>query len=286
MEQLIQQIEADGNFKVLRKLQAVKAFHDDPTVPKKIGVIVDVETTGLDYAQENIIELGLIVIEFSKDGRIFKILHEFNHFEDPGKPIPQEITDLTGITDDHVAGQRIKDSDVDALVQDAVLIIAHNAGFDRPFVERRFPTFKDKYWACSQTQIPWKKAGISGSKLEYIAMVYKFFYSAHRAIDDCWAVLQILSEMLPKIGTPVMKILLEKARETSYLIEAIGAPFEAKDLLKARHYRWDGGSKVWSKEISESDLESEEQFLALNVYKGKGKHLKNVVNAKTRFSIR
>lgn len=248
------------------------------------GVVVDVETTGLDFGQENIIELGMIVFEYSIDGKIFNVIEEFCEFEDPGKPIPSEITELTGITDEDVKGKSIRNERVNEMVKDAVFIVAHNAAFDRPFIERRFPVFKEKFWACSQTQIPWRQEGITGSKLEYIAMSFRYFYDAHRAIDDCWAVLQILSERLPKSGAKVLNALLNKSRESSYLIEATGAPFEAKDLLKARHYRWDGATKVWSKEIMESDLESEEKFLAQNVYKGKATHNKRLMNALTRFS--
>ena len=285
-EKLARELEKSPDHRVLRRISKRKFFNEGSSTNLRRGVVIDVETTGLELGLECIIELGMIVFEYSADGRIFQIVEEFGEFENPGKPIPSEITQLTGITDEHVKGKIISDKKVEEIVKDSVLVIAHNAAFDRPFVERRFPVFKDKYWACSQTQIPWKREGITGLKLEYLATFFGCFYEAHRASDDCWAVLHILSQILPKSGEIALKVLLKTARESSYCIEATGAPFDAKDILKGRSYRWDGAAKVWTKEIYEIDLEAEERFLANEVYKGKGIHSKKILNAMTRFSKR
>jgi DNA polymerase III subunit epsilon len=47
-----------------------------------------------------------------------------------------------------------------------VLVIAHNADFDRRFLERRVPAFATKHWACSRSDIDWKAEGIRSSALE------------------------------------------------------------------------------------------------------------------------
>ena len=62
-----------------------------------------------------------------------------------------------------VAGHVIDPAEVEAFAQDAVLVIAHNAGFDRRFVEKLAPGFALKGWACSQSQIDWAGEGIEGS---------------------------------------------------------------------------------------------------------------------------
>jgi DNA polymerase-3 subunit epsilon len=232
--EMVKELEETGDYRVLKRVKPVDGYHPEEETDKKIGIVLDVETTGLRHEQENIIELGMVVFEFSSDGRIFKIIHEFDQFEDPGKPIPQEITKLTGIKDEDVEGKTIDDEVVNSLVEQAVLIIAHNASFDRPFVEKRWPIFAQKYWACSHRQINWKDEGVSGTKLEFIAFCFGYFYDAHRAIDDCWAVVQVLSQDLPESGSLVLEKLLSKAREKTVKIEAVGAAFDKKDLLKAR----------------------------------------------------
>lgn len=76
-------------------------------------------------------------------------------------PIPPEVTALTGITDDMVASQRIDETAVSAFVAEAVIVIAHNAGFDRKFAER-YPVFERKAWDCSATEIGWRRHGFEG----------------------------------------------------------------------------------------------------------------------------
>lgn len=92
-----------------------------------------------------------------------------------------------------VAGKAIDLAAVSAFVNDAVLLIAHEARFDRPFCERLFPEFADKYWACSNTQVDWAARGHRGTKLTYLLNDFGYFYDGHRALDDCYAVLEVLS---------------------------------------------------------------------------------------------
>jgi hypothetical protein len=62
-----------------------------------------------------------------------------------------------------------KHPNIECLMTDVALIIAHNAAFDRGFVESRFSFFQEKAWACSLAQIPWKNEGFSNSSLEFLA---------------------------------------------------------------------------------------------------------------------
>ena len=101
----------------------------------KIGIYLDTETTGMDADDDEIIELALVPFEFDKAGNIYRILPAYNGFQDPGIPIPEIITQITGITDDMVKGQSIDLEQVSKMLSEAVIVIAHNARFDRPFVE-------------------------------------------------------------------------------------------------------------------------------------------------------
>jgi DNA polymerase-3 subunit epsilon len=88
--------------------------------------------------------------------------------------IPPEITTITGITDEMVAGHRIDDRAVNDLLSRVVLVIAHNAAFDRRFLERRLPSFATRHWACSLADIDWKAEGIRSSALEFVAYALGF----------------------------------------------------------------------------------------------------------------
>jgi DNA polymerase III epsilon subunit-like protein len=71
------------------------------------------------------------------DPGVYKVLGSWEWFEDPGSSIPPEITTITGITDEMVAGHRIDDHAVYDLLSRVVLVIAHHADFDRRFLEKR-----------------------------------------------------------------------------------------------------------------------------------------------------
>lgn len=110
----------------------------------RTGILLDTETTGLDHARDEIIELGMLKFDYSADGRIVGVRDTFSAFNEPSAPISAEVMALTGITDDMVAGHRIDEPAVTAFVDDSVIIIAHNSGFDRRFVERYWRVFEHK----------------------------------------------------------------------------------------------------------------------------------------------
>jgi len=79
----------------------------DPIGDEKKLVLLDVETTGLNIQEEVITELGMVVVSYSPSaGKICTIDGVISLYDDPGKPIPEEITQLTGITNAMVKGQK------------------------------------------------------------------------------------------------------------------------------------------------------------------------------------
>src|SRR4051812_39280471 len=150
----------------------------------------------------------MVKFGYTPDGRIIDVRDTFSAFNEPSVPISAEITALTGITDEMVAGHRIDTGAVEAFVADALIVIAHNAGFDRKFAERYWPVFEGKAWACSATEVEWRKHGFEGSRLGYLLNGAGLFHQAHRAIDDCHALLEILSLDLSTTGAPALAALL------------------------------------------------------------------------------
>jgi DNA polymerase-3 subunit epsilon len=126
----------------------------------KTGILLDVETTGLNTAQDEIIELAMVKFDYLSDDRIARVTDVFSSFNEPQNPIPAEIIELTGITDEMVLGHRIDQEAVSAFASDAMIIVAHNANFDRKFAERYWRLFERKPWACSATEIDWRRQWI------------------------------------------------------------------------------------------------------------------------------
>ena len=109
------QLRQSGEYRIINKYHKPEYYYIDSSTDKKlIGVFLDIEATGLSYATDKLIELGMVKFEYNEDGHIFKLLDEFNRYQDPGMPIPEAITKLTGITNDMVKGHQINVEEVDS----------------------------------------------------------------------------------------------------------------------------------------------------------------------------
>ena len=266
---------AHPDFKVKRRLVPILEFGPGSGGPTKRILILDTETTGLDWRAENIIELAMLSVDVDlHTGQPVGVVEVYEDFEDPGRPIPSEIVKLTGITDHDVKGQKLNEVKINAMVERADLIVAHNAGFDRPFVENRLEVFEHKAWACSFAGINWKAQGLGSAKLEFLCSELGWFYDAHRAQVDCHALLRVLSSNLKTqpddLPTSGFLQLLKSAEQARTVVKAFGSPFESKDKLKARGYRWDAEAKVWFTAVKSADaLEAEAEWLKTQIYGGR-----------------
>jgi DNA polymerase-3 subunit epsilon len=295
----IRQLEESGQYRVIQRLNSPDRYWQGEPNTARIGVVVDTETTGLDTDRDKIIELGFIAFEYDAgSGLIYRILHSYDEFEDPGEPLDEIVKQITGITDEMVAGRYLDDDKINVWLEKADLIIAHNATFDRQMLERRLPVSCKANWACTFNDINWQDEDISSPKLDYIAYKLGFFFDGHRAVNDARATLHLLTKALPKSGKLAMAMLLAHAREKSRRFFAVRAPFDKKDDLKARGYQWlpdfsyrdqYGKQKkgVWSMSVCEADIEPEQQWLTETVYKAKSVQFTfKDVTAKDRYSVR
>ena len=285
----LQLLTEHPDYRVLRRISPRTAVAEAAPGAVALGVVVDTETTGISHERDAIIELGMVLFEFDPEtGAVYRVLASFDQLEDPGFAIPPESTAVHGITDEMVAGQRISDAEVSQFLQGVSIVIAHNSKFDRVFLEKRLPIFESLPWGCTLAQIDWSGEGIASAKLDYIAYRYGFFYEAHRAEEDCHALLEILQQPLPKSGELVLKSILDGLTQKSYQLFATGSPFETKDILKARGYRWDGDRKCWHTTVAGDDaVRAEVAWLKSDVYGGKKARIEiEVHNCLTRFSNR
>jgi DNA polymerase-3 subunit epsilon len=268
LEAMAQQLEVQGDFRVLRRLKPLLNWPGTPAGAVTRVVVLDTETTGLDQGKERIIELAMLCVDIDNaTGLPVGVVQVYDGLEDPGKPIPSEVVALTGISDADVQGQRLDEARVAALLDGVDLIIAHNAGFDRPFVESRMAQFAQLNWACSFADIDWKAQGQGSAKLESLAQAKGWFYDAHRAEMDCHALLAVLAQKLPRDAHTGLAQLLQAVARPSYSLQASNAPFEAKDKLKARGYRWNAEQRVWATRLkSDAELNTECEWLKENIY--------------------
>ena len=284
------ELAKSADYRVLRRLVPRTTFASSGGRTTKTGVLFDVETTGLDQRSDEVIEVGMLKFDYLPDGRIAGIKDAFSSFNEPTGAIPLEVTALTGITNKMVAGHRIDETAVSSFVDEAVIVIAHNANFDRKFAERYWPIFERKAWGCSATEVEWRKHGFEGSRLGYLLNGVGYFHQAHRAVDDCYALLEILAFELPTVGSPALTVLLERARRKTIRVWAEQSPFDLKDTLKRRGYRWNDGSdgrpRSWYVDVDERKLTEEVAFLKTEIYVRDFEPRSQVLTAYDRFSVR
>ncbi|MCA1542034.1 3'-5' exonuclease [Bradyrhizobium sp. NBAIM32] len=287
---MAQALSQSPDYRILRRLVARPTYTPAAGQEVRTGILLDCETTGLDHAKDEIIELGMVKFDYTADGRIVGVRDTFSAFNEPSGPISAEVTALTGITDQMVAGHRFDDAAIAAFVDDAVIVIAHNSGFDRKFAERYWPVFEQKAWGCSATEIDWRSHGFAGAQLGYLLNGTGFFHQAHRAVDDCHALLEVLDFVLPTTGAPALALLLETARKPTMRVWAEQTAFELKDSLKKRGYRWNDGSdgrpKSWFRDVDETAVEDEIAFLRTQIYTQDVEPAVQRLTAFTRFSGR
>jgi DNA polymerase-3 subunit epsilon len=288
-EMLARELERHLDFRVLRRLVPQHHFDAMPLGPVLKVVVLDTETTGLDQSRDKIIELAMLRVAVdTSTGLPCGDVAVYDGLQDPGMPITKEIEAITGISDAMVRGQRLDESRISELLEGVNLVIAHNAAFDRPFVEARLPQYQALPWACSFADIAWKQEGQGSAKLEYLAMAQGRFYGAHRAEVDCHAVLAVLQAMLPVSGQTGLARVMAAAQNPAYRLQATAAPFEAKDLLKARGYRWNAEGKVWHIQLAdEALLQTECDWLKTAVYGNRAARVQvEKLDARVKFSGR
>ena len=272
-EALARIIERHPDYRVLRRMPPMVRFggSEATSSTSMAGCAIDVETTGLDFRRDRVIELAMQRFRADDAGRIVDVGPSFRWVEDPGIPIPPEITALTGLSDEDVAGQRICDAEATCLLLDADFVVAHNSTFDRPFVETRLPGAAGRPWICSMRDVDWRALGFDGRVLSHLLSQIGWFYEAHRADADVTALLRLLDHLPEgRSGTVLSEAVRTGARQ-GWVVEAVQAPFHAKDRLKARGYRWHAEARHWWREVAQEAFDEEFEWCVLEVYAGRGK---------------
>ena len=224
------------------------------------GLIVDVETTGINADEDAIIEIGVVEFVLREGKSSPELLNMYGALEDPGRPITEEIQKLTGLDNGLLKGQKIAWEYIRSLLERSSLVVAHNAAFDRSFIEKR-PELAglDLHWACSMKHIDWRGKGYKTRALNYLAADHGFVNAfAHRALFDCATTFRLIA--------PYFQELVQRSYLRELRVLAVQAPFEMKDKLKQQDYRWDAEKRVWFKDVFEDTLDAERSFLSSEIY--------------------
>jgi len=174
-------------------------------------MVLDVETTGLSAAVNEVVELGMVIFDFDRrSGNILRVVEEYAEFRQPSHPIPREATMVHKITNAMVRGKVLDDQRVVAALTQAEFIVAHNAAFDYRFMVKLYPQAAAKTWLCSMRHIPWYTYGFPSRGLQNLLAAHRIpAQDAHRAKGDCLSTLALLGCLDPN-GQVYFRSLLQR----------------------------------------------------------------------------
>lgn len=270
LEAAARQLEASGRYRVLRRVDLAACLADRDGTQTRLGMFLDIESTGLDPLTCEPIELAILPFEYRLDGAIVAIHSPFHGYNEPSTTIPAEITKITGITNEMVAGHRFDHDAVASFINGAAIVVAHNAAFDRPIAERISPVFIAKPWACTMSDVNWKDEGFESKRLGELLAAFGLFFEAHRASDDCEAGVALLAQTAPRSDRRVLETLLATARTPCWRVFAVDAPYDARESLRQRGYRWNVtpnfGPRSWWIDLEMKRVEPEIRFLEDEIF--------------------
>lgn len=97
LEAMAAALEASGEYRIVRRLEPCPTL-PAPPADTRLGLVVDVETTGSDVRGDEVIELAMVRFAYSPDGEVLGVIDTFQGYHEPTRPISAEITALTGIS--------------------------------------------------------------------------------------------------------------------------------------------------------------------------------------------
>ena len=213
--------------------------------------VFDIETTGLSFQNDKITEIGAVIL---KNG---EIIERYDTFVNPNIEIPENIIELTGITNEMVKDARQIDEvlpEFFEFVGDRILV-AHNAGFDTGFIRKasqecNLPfnfTYLDTV-ALSKFANP----DLKKHKLDVLAEYFKLGdFNHHRACDDAEMLANILYAMFEKLKNDGISDTEKMTGEMSAKVDPLKLPTYHQILLVKNKT----GLKNLYRLISESYLE-------------------------------
>lgn len=190
-------------------------------------VSLDLETTGFDPVKNKIIEFG--AIKFDLDGNT----ETLQFLTNPGVPLPDIITHITGITDEDLKGAPPFDEKIEEIKEfiGDLPILGHNIQFDINFLNaNNVSTDKNPlYDTCQLASI--LLPGLSSYSLEILTHHLQLTHEEkHRALDDAIAAM----ELFQKLAAHFQGLPEETIKEIHELCEKTNWPL--KDFLKSLNH--------------------------------------------------
>jgi DNA polymerase III subunit epsilon len=155
--------------------------------------IVDTETTGVAVYDEPI-SVGVLLVEIeASSGKLIREIRRYHGWREPRVVIHPKAQAVHGKTAADLAGKVLDLVTITSLINEADVLVAHNAQFDARKLSVVCDVASSKAWRCSLQQFPWPAAAIGRKKLDSVCEFYGIARpDCHDALADCEALLAVL----------------------------------------------------------------------------------------------
>lgn len=214
------------------------------------ALLLDTETSGLDSKQDATLELGAILYSMKHAAAVSSYSFLIPNIRNRHNPNPSEA--VNGIPAELLKELRINYTKSLGMLLDmaneAEILIAHNAEFDRPFLPVEL---QSRQIICSKDDVEWPRAFKIGMSLVPLALAHGVGVgSAHRALADCDLMARLFSRVA-ELGGDLQHMLTRAMRPKATYLSL--APFAQKDLVKASGFEWNPERKEWTRRMFVED---------------------------------
>lgn len=224
---------------------------------------LDFETTGLDTANDRVIEIGACL--WDVEGK--RPVDMLNVLVNPGATVSEEITRITGITQNDVETFGIPPHEafkmLFSFLEKGAYVVAHNGkAFDKPLLEAELQRLNylpeivaALKWIDSDSDVPYPDS-VGTRKLKYLACEHDFLNPfAHRALFDVLTMLRVVAHY-------DFSQIIQLASEPDVVLRIVVPPPWEDDgagnkKAKENGFRYHGDSKTWRKTTKQSRIEKE-----------------------------
>jgi DNA polymerase-3 subunit epsilon len=220
-----QVLKASSGHRVLRRVPPDADWRLAPiNGPTRSALFVDIKVTGPNIETDQVMAIGLIAFDYDLKSGALVGVGEAMMFDDPG---PTELQEIEG------------------LLRETQLVIAHGAAFTRPMLEKLCPVFAEVNWACSLAEIVWANEGLVNARVDDLLSRMGWFTDGADVANQARAGAFLMSLTLPRSRQSALRVLLTHARRPIFLVQADETPFETRELFRERGYHWDGRARSW-----------------------------------------
>jgi DNA polymerase-3 subunit epsilon len=245
------------------------ASTDKVSKDDKLILLLDIETTGLNPEKDEIIQISILPFFVNDAYSITGYKKPIIKFQEIDKNLPDNIVNLTNITDDMLKGNSIPWEAILKLFNSADAIMAYNSEFDLKFIKFTLEKLKLEIpkvnFCCAMKDIDWNELFPSKTpSLELLCHYHGFWLNGrHNALNDVLCLFQIfvLYDLQSKSK---LKECLEKSRKNQWKLYVINTQFVDSFFLKSRKFKWDNSLKIWYSAFDSYEKLNEEKSILQN----------------------